>query len=110
MKYNVPIGVWHDSEVHPGPQMNRIIKLCRKWTNRTLSCEEAEELHFLIFECTDSDLHYILYGFPHSSIRNQKVYKRTEDGIYDVGVKKHVTSEEKRKAAIKIFDEYYSFE
>lgn len=106
-KYNLPYGVWHDSESHPGPQMNRIIRLCKKWTNRTLTCEDAEELHFLIYEYMDSDLHYILYGFPHSSIKNPEVYKRTEDGIYEVGVKKNVTDAEKRNAAIKVFDEYY---
>jgi len=87
--------------------MDRIIHLCKKWVNRTLSCEKAEELYFLMFEYVDTDLHYILYGFPHASIKEADVFKRTEEGIYEVGVKKKVNRTERKLAFDKIFKKYY---
>lgn len=51
-------------------------------------------------------MHYILYGFPHDSIKNPEVYKRMEDGIYEIGSRKKVTEEAKYNAALKAFRDY----
>lgn len=106
-RYKIPYGVWHDSDSLPGPQMNKIIQLCKKWTNGKLTCYDAEELYFLMFDYMDTDLNYILYGFPHNSIKNTEIYKRTAQGIYDVGVKKLVNEVQKKKASIQVYDDYY---
>jgi hypothetical protein len=111
-EYEIPPGVWLNPEPFPWSEVERAIKLCSKWILRKLTFKEAHELYFLLEEILDTDLHYILYGLPHASVRkNMKVYDASVDGIFEVGiknVKKRKPSKNLYDQSLKeIFDKYY---
>lgn len=56
----------------------------------------------------DVDPHYILYGFPHNTIKNHEVYLLSISGIYNVGLKKEHTIKEHNFAVNKVFEKYFS--
>lgn len=87
IEYNIPAGVWTNPEPFSWKEIERAIKLCSKWVFRKLTYTESHELYFLLEEWLDTDVHYILYSFPHSSIKNKDLYKKSIQGIFEVGIK-----------------------
>lgn len=110
-EYSIPQGVWTNPEPFSWNEIERAIKLCSKWVFRKLTYKEAQELYFLLEELLDTDLHYILYGFPHSTIRDKNAYGKSVDGIFEVGIKnasKRTGSEKMYSEALSsIFDKFY---
>lgn len=112
-EYGIPLGVWLNPEPFPWHEVEQSIKLCSKWILRKFTFKEAYELYFLLEEVLDTDLHYILYGFPHASVRkNMKAYDESVNGIFEIGIKNprnRKPSKEVYKQSLNyVFDKYYS--
>ncbi|TXE13824.1 toll/interleukin-1 receptor domain-containing protein [Seonamhaeicola algicola] len=86
-EYGIPNGVWIVPEPFPENEIQRAVKLCKKWIFGELTIKEATELHFLLEEQLDTDLFYILYAIPHSFIKERKAYDILIYGIIEIGVK-----------------------
>jgi hypothetical protein len=110
-EYEIPNGVWINPEPFPWQEIERAIKLCSKWVFRKLNYQEAVELYFLLEEILDTDVSFVLYGFPHATFKNKKIYADSFQGIQEVGIKdpsKREETEKKHKEAIsKVFERYY---
>jgi len=113
LEYNIPNGVWLNEEPFSWKQIDRAIELCSQWVFRNLNFEEAYELYFLLEEVLDTDMHFILYGFPHLTIRKNKkdVYRKSEEGIFEVGIKnaikRNVSKNKYENTLSKIFTKYF---
>lgn len=107
-EYGIPYGVWENFELVFDSTVSNLIRLLKKWVKRKLTIDEAEELFFLMDDYLDVDPHYILYGFPHNTIKNHEVYLLSISGIYKVGLKKEHTIEEHSFAVNKVFEKYFS--
>lgn len=72
---------------------------------------ECEELYFLLEELLDTDFHYILYGFPWATIKQDGTYDLGIKGIWDVGVKdprkRTINEKQYKNNMAKIIDKYY---
>lgn len=73
---------------------------------------ECQELYWLLEELLDTDIHYILYAFPWSSIKKEDgTYELGVKGIWDVGIKnpknKITTHEQYISNTEKIMNKYY---
>lgn len=88
--YQLPKGIYWYLEYFP-KEVNRAIELCGQWIYGGLSIEECKELYWILDQPMDTDIPYILYGFPHYSIRNSDMFDRIFKGIVQVGAR---TSEE----------------
>lgn len=110
-EYGVPQGVWTNPEPFSANEIERGIKLCSKWVFRELNYNEAQELYYLLEEVLDTDVHYILFEYPHSSVKDGEVYEEALKGIFEVGIKnpaKRVGRKADYENALKkIFDRYY---
>lgn len=111
IEYGIAQGVWTNPEPFSWQEIERAIKLCSKWVFRKLAYKEALELYYLLEELLDTDIHYILYGFPHSSIRNKDAYDESIKGIFEVGIRnptKRIANEiEYENAMNSIFKKFY---
>ena len=105
-EYEIPLGVWLIPEPFPWHEVEQAIKLCSKWIYRKLSFREAYELYFLLEEILDTDLHYILYGFSHASVRkNMKAYDESVNGIFEIGIK----NLRNRKPSKKVYEQSLNY-
>lgn len=111
LEYGIPNGVWTNPEPFSWNEIERAIKLCSKWVFRKLNYKEAQELYFILEELLDTDLHFMLYGFPHSSIKNKDAYEESIKGIFEVGIKnpaKRIANQEKDELVFNtIFNKFY---
>jgi hypothetical protein len=112
IEYSIPQGVWTNPEPFSWNEIERAIKLCSKWIFRKLTYKEAIELYFLLDEILDTDVHYVLYGFPYSTIRDNNTYEESINGIFEIGIKnpsKRIGNEKKHSDALNtIFEKLYS--
>jgi hypothetical protein len=79
--YNLPNGVWLNSEPFNWLDIERAKELISKWVFGELTYVESAELHFVLDEILDTDIYFILYGFPHSTIRSPEVHQKVMEGI-----------------------------
>lgn len=111
--YNIPNGVWLLPEPFDWREIERAKKLLSKWVFRKLNSSECEELYFLLEEILDTDVHYILYGFPHSTIRSKLVYEESIKGIRIIGLnpkKNKIIEADPEKVVSDLYKKYYSKE
>lgn len=85
--YEIPITVYTKDEPYETYNLNLAKKLCKNWVDRKMSEEKCYELMNLLDEFMDTDLTYILYGFPEGTIKNGDVYKLALNGILEIGNK-----------------------
>lgn len=84
--YLLPKGIYWYPEYFP-KEVNRAIELCSEWVYGELSIEECKELYWILDQPMDTDIPYILYGFPHSSIRNAEGFDKVINGIMEIGMR-----------------------
>lgn len=108
-KYNLPINIDHNWEYNASNIIQLILKLCKKWVNRSMSIEEAAYLEFFIEDGIETDPSYILYGITRNSLKDRKTYRTALTNIYKLGVKKEITKKELAKAQKNAFAEFYGF-
>lgn len=106
-EYNIPQGIWDNTELSVGPKMQILIKLGKKWGNRKMNCSEAAEFHFLMDEYYDIDPHYIMYGIPHQTIFESDLIDYSIAGLYTIGISSEVNEKDVKKAFSEAFDKYY---
>lgn len=110
-EYNIPRGVWTNEEPFRKIDIERAVALCKKWVYRRMTYEDYEELFLLLEEILDSDLTYVLYNLPHSTIQSPVVYEECLRGLLEIGIKnperRNLSKKEKDRISTKVFDKYY---
>lgn len=107
-EYNIPDGVWDNTELRVGPKMQILIRLGKKWVYRKMSHLEAAEFHFLMEEYYDIDPHYIMYGFPHKSLKDSTLLNYSFAGLLSIGISTKIDEDKLEKSMAEIFGKYYS--
>lgn len=107
-RYSLPYNVEYNSEFHPGPIMNYIVKQTKKWIIQKTSIYEIAELIFLLNWYHELDLPYILFGYPEESLNDEQAYDFCFLAPYMTSSKRIYSQEEIERARLEVHKEYFS--
>ncbi len=71
-------------------QFSEARRLCKKWINRRLTEDECYEFTILLEDIIDTDVCYILYGFPYGTVEKPEGYTMAFEGLFEIGNKEPI--------------------
>lgn len=111
MDYGIPVGVWIVPEPFPWQIIDRALKLCSKWIFREFTYADFVELYYVLEEELDTDVSYILFGFPHSTINGEEVRAELIEAIKEVGIQspknRVVSAKEYDRISSRVIGKYF---
>ncbi len=84
-EYSLPKGLWLIHEPFNPSQIEEAKVQAVQWINKNMLLDEALEFVELLNEWLDTDIYYILLGFPHNTIKLADTYDYAIAGIIKIG-------------------------